>query len=139
MTRTATVTRTPTWTRTFTSTRTATPTPTITLTPTVTSTPGLGVLDVFYVAENLWSPAAQGPLSIYVEYPYSGGPFSLRVYNSAGEQVRTLFDKVPGVSVAESHQWDGKNEKGEDCASGVYLLVLTEPYDRKVRKIILTR
>ncbi len=44
---------------------------------------------------------------------------SLRIYNVAGQLVKTLVDeeKAPGEYRV---MWDGKNEQGDDVASGVY-------------------
>jgi flagellar hook assembly protein FlgD len=110
-------------------------TPTVTNTPTITNTPGN---DIFYVQYNLFRPS-DGPVSIYVEYPYWGRNYSLAIYNSAGEHIRTLDEGRANAPIFRSYLWDGKNEFGEDCATGLYIFYLEEPYGRKLRKILLVR
>jgi len=74
-----------------------------------------------------------------VEYNLYPGAYSLRVYNSAGEHIRTLDDGILDNPVRRSYAWDGKNKYGEPCASGVYVIYLIEPYDRKIKRVILMR
>jgi hypothetical protein len=74
-----------------------------------------------------------------VGYSLFPGPYSLAVFNTAGEMVRILDRRDLTGPVNESYDWDGKNEKGEPCASGVYLLQLVEPQSRKTKKVLLVR
>jgi hypothetical protein len=145
LTRTATVTRTLTLTRTETSTRTETPTRTISPTPTATPTFDLTVVgtsvdpcDMFFTDQNLFHPP-QGPLTILVGQCTYPGAFSLKVYNTAGEQVRTIDEGQLTGFWQRAYPWDGKNQKGEDCASGVYLLRLVGPKTTKVLRVLLVR
>jgi len=144
---------------TSTTTPTASPTPSQTLTPTLTftitatgsptnttsptPTPQPPPVDIFYVDQNVYHPS-QGPVSIYVGYSLAGTPFSLKVYNSAGEFIRDLSGEKhiyssPITPEDNPFSWDGKNMDGDLCASGVYILYLTEPYDRKFKRLILIR
>lgn len=135
---------TPTSTPTNTATPTATPLPcgypgstcTPTSTPTATST--LVMADSFYINKNAFTPS-QGPVSIFVAYTEYPGPFSLLIYNTAGEHVKTLFSQQLGGPVNQWYSWDGTNTAGGHCASGVYLFYLTEPYSRKVKRVLLIR
>ena len=54
------------------------------------------------------------------------GVYSVIVYNTAGEKTRTLRKSDFRLLGDDLVEWDGKNENGEDAASGVYILVLTE-------------
>jgi len=144
-TRTATATRTLTLTRTQTSTLTATLTRTITPTPTPTPTFDLTVIgtavdpcNAFFADQNLFHPS-QGPLSIVVGQCTYPGTFSLKVYNTAGEQVRTLDEGQLTGFWQRAYPWDGRNQKGEDCASGVYLLRLVGPKTTKALRVLLVR
>ena len=66
------------------------------------------------------------------EKAVDGSPFmvhspihtTLKIYNVLGQKVRTLVDeeKLPGIYQVI---WDGKDEKGKDVASGIYLYQLT--------------
>ncbi len=141
-TNTFTFTSTPTNTATFTATLspTVTSTFTITFTPTVTATPTatLNNADNFYVSQNVLIPS-QGPVSIEVQYPYSGN-YSLMIYNSAGEHIVTLdYNQTITGPFLKSYSWNGKNKYGDDCASGVYIIYLTEPYGVKFKRILLIK
>ncbi len=79
------------------------------------------------VLRNAFNPALQEfvPIQLYQVQP---GRVWIKIYNLAGEHVRTLFDQdiPPGFSPAYPFiallQWDGRNERGETVASGVYLI-----------------
>ena len=48
-------------------------------------------------------------------------PATLKVYNVRGQIVKTLCDGA--LPKGDSYlDWDGKDEKGKACASGVYIL-----------------
>lgn len=108
--------------------RVATPTPTATL-PNV---------DIFYASKNVFKPS-DGPVSIHVEYSKFPGNYQLWVYNTAGEHIRTLDSQQLTARMVKSYEWDGKNKNGEDCSSGVYILYLIEPFDRKYKRLLLIR
>ncbi|MCK4404429.1 MAG: T9SS type A sorting domain-containing protein [candidate division Zixibacteria bacterium] len=63
---------------------------------------------------------------------------SLKIYNVRGEVVRTVVDQKqkPGI-----HQmiWDGKNQKGKEVASGIYLYKLTADDRSETKKMILLK
>jgi hypothetical protein len=65
------------------------------------------------------------PFSLKAQGPMFNGPIhtTLILYNILGQKIRTLLDeeKLPG-----NYQvvWDGKNDQGEEVASGVYLYQL---------------
>ncbi|HEY5038441.1 MAG TPA: hypothetical protein VIJ93_05145, partial [bacterium] len=135
---TSTKTNTATLTSTFTPTNTATitNTPTITFTPTITNTP---VPDTFYVSQNVLDES-QGPVSIFVSYAKFPGEYSLKVFNSAGEYIVDIVPTQQLIGpVAQSYSWDGANRYHEKCASGVYVLYLLEPFNRKVKRLLLIR
>jgi flagellar hook assembly protein FlgD len=97
--------------------------------------------DVFYVAQNVLNTSSQQSVSIYVAYTKAGSPFSLRVYNSAGEFIRDLTkdENLTSTPVDVSFHWDGRNWNHDLCASGVYVLYLIEPYDRKYKRLLIIR
>jgi len=63
---------------------------------------------------------------------------SIKVYNIMGQLVRTLLDeeKLPG-----NYQlvWDGKDQSGEEVASGIYFYRLKSDEYVKTKKMILLR
>jgi len=62
----------------------------------------------------------------------------IKIYNITGNEVITLFDKTvpPGTHQA---MWNGKNEYGNELASGIYFVRIQSDYFNKTSKIILTR
>ncbi len=65
-------------------------------------------------------------------------PTTLKIYNIRGQLVKTLLDeeKQPGdYSVI----WDGKNDNGEEVASGVYFYQLVTENNRVTKKMVLLR
>ncbi len=136
---TVTPTFTPTSTPTITNTPTITFTPTNspTVTPTVTYTPV--PVDVFYADKNMFSPTSDKAVSITVAYNQYPGEYSLRIYNTAGEHIKTLDAKRLNAPVNQTYTWDGTNKNGDACASGVYIFYLIEPFNRKIKRILLVR
>ena len=63
---------------------------------------------------------------------------SLRVYNIAGQLVRTLIEgkEKPGFYKAE---WDGKDQLGHRVSSGVYFYRMEAGEFRKTRKLVVVR
>jgi hypothetical protein len=62
----------------------------------------------------------------------------LGIYNIRGQLVKTLIseDKSPGEYAV---QWDGKNEKGEMTASGIYLYRLQAGDFISIRKMVILK
>jgi hypothetical protein len=65
-------------------------------------------------------------------------PTTLKIYNVLGEEVRTLVNekKFPGDHTV---QWDGKNDKGEQLASGVYFYELKVGEYTSAKKMVLLK
>jgi hypothetical protein len=135
-----------TFTHTFTPTNSFTPTNTFTPTdsptpcgyPGNTCTPTPTPADTFYVSQNAFNPT-NGPVSIFVAYSLFPGNYSLMVYNSAGEHIKTLDSQNLGNPIDRPYFWDGTNKYGDKCASGVYILYLVEPFGVKIKRILLIR
>lgn len=51
------------------------------------------------------------------------GEIKFYIYNIAGEMVRELDLGTKSGGYYYYAEWDGRNDNGEDCASGVYLLI----------------
>jgi hypothetical protein len=111
-----------------------------------------------YLGSFPWTPTVVKPVSRYSNglshnYPnpfnpvttirYSiceRGHVSLRVYNVAGQLVRTLVNEIKeprheGYTVS----WDGRNNSGEFVSSGVYFYKLTAKDFMKTRKMVLLK
>lgn len=65
-------------------------------------------------------------------------PVSLRVYNVAGQLVRTLVDEVVDAG-RHDVVWNGRSDLGRSAASGVYLYRIETPGFVKTRKVTRLR
>jgi hypothetical protein len=70
------------------------------------------------------------------KYP---GRYRLAVYNAAGESVKVLEEKDLVGPYQNSYLWYGINQYGEKCASGMYVIYLTEPYGIRLARVLLIR
>jgi photosystem II stability/assembly factor-like uncharacterized protein len=55
----------------------------------------------------------------------TSGQVSLKIYNTLGQQVKTLIGQEFHTSGAHEIQWDGTNDRGQQVASGVYVYRLS--------------
>ena len=62
----------------------------------------------------------------------------MNIYDLSGRRVKTL---VSGIQAAGAHRviWDGRSDKGEDAASGVYVYSLDAGGHVQTRKMVLTK
>ena len=64
---------------------------------------------------------------------------TLRVYNVAGQLVRTLVDEVRASGVSHTVDWDGRDARGTSVASGVYFYRLVTKDATRTRKMVLLK
>ena len=69
----------------------------------------------------------------------AGGSASVRIYNVAGERVRTLDLGMLSAGTYYYQAWDGRNDGGRDVATGVYLGVLKVGDTTKTFKMALIK
>ena len=65
---------------------------------------------------------------------------SLRVYNTRGQLVRTIFNDVLEAGVHNGqYSWDGRNERGGDAPSGAYFfrLVTASGFTQSAKMMLL--
>jgi hypothetical protein len=67
------------------------------------------------------------------------GHVTLRVYNVAGQLVRTLVDEVQSPEQVRPIRWIGLNDSGQSVSSGVYFYKLTSAGFTKTRKMVLLK
>jgi hypothetical protein len=106
-----------------------------TVCPLVMPTPSI---NIFYVSCNAFNPS-QASVSILVETNSYPGRFSLAIYNSAGEHIKTLVSQTLSNPITQSYSWDGTNKYGNTCASGVYILDLAEPLSHQQKRVLLIK
>ncbi len=64
---------------------------------------------------------------------------SLKIYNAAGQLVKTLVDEVQAPDAIEPVTWDGSNDAGQAVASGVYFYKLVTKNLSQTRKMVLLK
>ncbi len=70
------------------------------------------------------------------------GHVTLRIYNVAGQVVRTLVNEELAAGRYESRPfnvWDGTNDAGQEIGSGVYFYKLTATNFTQTRKLVLLK
>ena len=100
----------------------------------------------------------QGPLEtrLYTNYPNPFNPetwipyqlaedaeITIRIYDTSGKIVQTLFSghQVSGyyLNRGQAAHWDGRNEFGEQVASGVYICELTTPRFKQTKRLVVVK
>jgi hypothetical protein len=129
-----------------------TPTPTLTPPPATatvtpvntpinlwTPTPTVSA-DLFRISRNVFNETVDGTVEIEISSAQYAGPMSLRIYNSAGEHIRTLFDKTLTQPLPPTMlNWDGTNTYGQKVASGIYIIYLMKPLGVAVGRLVVLR
>jgi hypothetical protein len=64
---------------------------------------------------------------------------SLKVYNVAGQLVRTLVDEVQSPETVKPVTWDGSNNAGQTVSSGVYFYKLVTKNFSQTRKAVFLK
>lgn len=64
---------------------------------------------------------------------------SLKVYNTLGQEVKTLISSQPYAAGTHQTQWDGTNNNGQQVASGVYIYQLKFGNFTKSKRMTLIR
>jgi YVTN family beta-propeller protein len=86
-------------------------------------------------------PGTPNPFNAATQISFSvgkAGPVELAVYNVLGQQVRVLIGQA---LAAGRHQvaWDGRDQRGQEAASGIYLVVLRAAGRQATQKLMLLR
>ncbi len=82
------------------------------------------------------TPNPFNPETIIKYQNTSPSTVSLKIYNLRGQEVRTLVDAVQNSGNHEIH-WDGRDDFGNEVASGVYLYRLQAGEQEAVKKLTL--
>ncbi len=95
------------------------------------------------VAFNRLDDAYPNPFNPTTTIRYSiadAGRVSLKIYNAAGQLVRTLVDeKQTPRTEGYTATWDGAGDRGQSVASGVYFYKLTAKEFSQTKKMVLLK
>jgi len=92
--------------------------------------------------KNALSHAYPNPFNPVTEIAFSvreAGPVTIEVYNVAGKVVRTLLNTEFDAPTQDTVTWDGTNDRGEKCASGVYFYRINAPKFSESRKMVMLK
>jgi flagellar hook assembly protein FlgD len=103
--------------------------------PTATPIPDCGN---FYVSQNCFKPS-RGPVFLVLPSGCLSDKASFKIYNSAGENIRSIGLPSTPPAGPLTLTWDGTNMNGEACASGIYLLRFLNEYQLGIKKILMFR
>jgi hypothetical protein len=67
------------------------------------------------------------------------GQVEITVHNTAGRVVRTLLSEELEAGATGTVVWDGMDNVGEKCASGVYFYTLTAPDFSETHKMVMLK
>ena len=90
---------------------------------------------------NMLSHASPNPFNPVTKIAYSireAGPVTIEVYNVAGRVVRTLLNNELDAGSGYV-MWNGTNDSGEKCASGVYFYRIQAPGFEASNKMVMLK
>ena len=123
------------FTRTDTPTRSPTPVPTVNPnSPTPTLTPAAPAV----LSRNLFRPS-QGPLGISFKV-LKNGSVTVRVYDLSGARVRTAYQSYAATGSGWIQAiWDGRNDRGQEVATGLYVVSIQGGGIQRLLKVAVLR
>ncbi len=101
---------------------------------------GTGVADGSY--RNAISDAYPNPFNPSTTIEYSvkeAGRTTIAIYTAGGRLVRTLLDADLAAGAAGKAVWDGRDDAGEPCGSGIYFFRVDAPGYRSTGKAALLK
>lgn len=111
----------------------------------------LGVFRLVYDANQEHITAIPKTYQLFQNYPNpfnpetmikydlpNSGHVTIMVYNVLGQKVKTLVDEHRDTG-HHSVNWDGKDEQGEEVASGIYFYKIKIPGFEKTKKMVLLK
>jgi rare lipoprotein A (peptidoglycan hydrolase) len=91
----------------------------------------------FMLYQNMPNPFS--PITvIQYDVPHEGAEISIRVYDVKGRHISTIADGKQSLG-RQMASWDGRDEKGQDIASGIYFYRMKAPGFEMTRKVVILR
>lgn len=106
------------------------------MTTAVASGDGAGMITDYRLHQNYPNPFNPSTVIRY-EIP-KAGHVTVKVYNFAGQEVRTLVNEVQTTGAYQT-SWDGRDERGQTVSSGIYFYRLNARSFVETRKMALMR
>jgi hypothetical protein len=81
-----------------------------------------------YAYPSPFSPVLSTGGVVRIHYkPQKDGPVTIKIYDFAMNLVTTLRDEKSAAGIDQDKEWDGKNDKGDTVANGVYFFKVEAP------------
>lgn len=81
-----------------------------------------------YAYPSPFSPVLSTGGVVRIHYkPQKDGPVTIKIYDFAMNLVTTLRDTKSAAGIDQDKEWDGKNDKGDTVANGVYFFKVEAP------------
>jgi hypothetical protein len=81
-----------------------------------------------YAYPSPFSPVLSTGGVVRIHYkPRKDGPVTIKIYDFAMNLVITLRDEKSAAGIDQDREWDGKNDKGDIVANGVYFFKVEAP------------
>ena len=100
---------------------------------------GTGPVDVTRNELNQNIPNPFNPTTTIKYEIKTAGPVSLKIYNVAGQLVKTLVDGQRNAGQIYAAQWNGLNDAGQSVSSGVYFYKLVSTNFTQTKKMVLLK
>jgi hypothetical protein len=88
--------------------------------------------------KNIFRPGQGQPLQISFRAPVDGH-VTVKIFDLAGELVRTPFDADVQSGLWFQANWAGKNDQDESVASGIYIVSVRGGGINSIRKVVLLK
>jgi flagellar hook assembly protein FlgD len=117
--------------------KTPTPSSSISVTVVVAAAKSESILpDAFSLSQNYPNPF--NPETIIKYALPEGGYVELTIYNLLGQKVKTLVSQYQNAGY-KTVRWNGRDEKGNEIASGVYFYKIETPKYSETKKMVSLR
>jgi agmatine/peptidylarginine deiminase len=115
--------------------------------PVADGTPPNAQPQIVWIQPNPFRSAATIRLALPSAVPANAGPVILEIHDVAGRRVRTLLtgsgcSDLSGSSVSRGMvtvHWNGRNDLGERCATGIYLIALRAGGSTSATRVLMIR
>jgi len=97
-----------------------------------------GVPKGFTLSENYPNPFNPSTTLRYTVPAGNARKLTIEVFDIRGRRLRTLFEGVKAPGIYKVH-WDGRDHRGREAGSGIYLVRLRAGSDTALRKMVLLK
>jgi hypothetical protein len=96
--------------------------------------------EAFYLSHNLFRPGLDNAVELYIDV-IDNTAVRFKIYNLAGELVRSFPPQPARIGGRVSALWDGRNDRGDYVGSGLYFVFAEVDYkrERPSRRLVVVR